>query len=187
MRALALIALFTQNNSPYDDEPGNGCLTTPHELHKPSVFLPSDEPLAVIKDQIEDEEDYELTVEQAKKYQKMLSSKAGTLGGPILTKRLREQSANNLPKKNKAISECLLRVKFPDRSHIQIAFKPNEDMRTVYNVVSQFLIDENMPFTLNQSHPFKPLAKDDKKLLDDLEFGSKQCCFLKQIQILMAH
>lgn len=103
----------------------------------------------------------------------MLSSKAGTLGGPILTKRLREQSANNLPKKNKAISECLLRVKFPDRSHIQIAFKPNEDMRTVYNVVSQFLIDENMPFTLNQSHPFKPLAKDDKKLLDDLEFGSK--------------
>lgn len=42
----------------------------PHELHKPSVFLPSDEPLAVIKDQIEDEEDYELTVEQAKKYQK---------------------------------------------------------------------------------------------------------------------
>lgn len=145
----------------------------PHEFHKPSVFLPSDEPLAAIRDQIEGEEDYELTVEQAKKYQKMLSLKAGTLGGPILTKRLREQSANNSLKKNKAISECLLRVKFPDRSHIEIAFKPNEDMRTVYNVVSQFLIDEKMPFTLNQSHPFKPLAKDDQTLLDDLEFGSK--------------
>ncbi|AJS97702.1 Ubx4p [Saccharomyces cerevisiae YJM1478] len=166
-------AIHPKQTPPTMTNPETVASLPPHELHKPSVFLPSDEPLAVIKDQIEDEEDYELTVEQAKKYQKMLSSKAGTLGGPILTKRLREQSANNLPKKNKAISECLLRVKFPDRSHIQIAFKPNEDMRTVYNVVSQFLIDENMPFTLNQSHPFKPLAKDDKKLLDDLEFGSK--------------
>ena len=132
-----------------------------------------DRPLATIKDQIEDEEDYELTIEQAKRYQKMLSMKAGTLGGPILTKRLRDQLSNSSSKKNKAISECLLRVKFPDRSHIEIAFKPSEDMRTVYNVVSQFLIDEKMDFTLNQSHPFKPLAKDDQKLLDDLEFGSK--------------
>ncbi|EJS42413.1 ubx4p [Saccharomyces arboricola H-6] len=144
-----------------------------HELHKPSIYLPSNEPLALINDQIEDEEDYELTVEQAKRYQKMLSMKAGTLGGPILTKRLREQSADNLSKKNKAISECLLRIKFPDRSHIEIAFKPNEDMHTVYKVVSQFLIDETMNFTLNQSHPFKPLAKNDQKLLDDLQFGSK--------------
>ncbi|CAI4048140.1 Ubx4p SKDI_13G1980 [Saccharomyces kudriavzevii IFO 1802] len=148
-------------------------VSAPHELHKPSVFVPSNEPLALINDQIGNEEDYELTVEQAKRYQKMLSLKAGTLGGPILTKRLREESARSLSTKNRTISECLLRIKFPDRSHIEIAFKPDEDMHTVYNVVSQFLIDEKMNFTLNQSHPFKPLPKDDRKLVDDLSFGSK--------------
>ena len=142
-----------------------------HELHKPSVFLPSNEPLAV--DQMEEEEDYELTVEQARRYQQMLSMKAGTLGGPILTKRLREQAANGLSKKNKSVTECLLRIKFPDRSHIEIAFKPDEDMHTVYDIVSQSLINEEISFTLNQSHPFKPLAKDNQKLLDDLEFSSK--------------
>lgn len=63
------------------------------------MFLPSDEPLAVIKDQIEDEEDYELTVEQAKKYQKMLSSKAGTLGGPILTKDLESNQPTTCQRK----------------------------------------------------------------------------------------
>ncbi|KOG97408.1 Ubx4p [Saccharomyces eubayanus] len=142
-----------------------------HELHKPSVFLPSNEPLAV--DQMEEEEDYELTVEQARRYQQMLSMKAGTLGGPILTKRLREQAAHGLSKKNKSVTECLLRIKFPDRSHIEIAFKPDEDMHTVYDIVSQSLLDDKINFTLNQSHPFKPLANDDQKLLEDLEFGSK--------------
>lgn len=141
-----------------------------HEMHKISAFVPSETPLlSQINRDLE--EDYELTVDQARRYQQMLTKQIGTLGGPLMSKRMREQKEGEQLKTK--ITECILRIRFADQTHIEVSFRPDEDMQTVYKVVSKSFIDEQLRFNLCQSHPYKVLPPDEKQLVDDLGFGSK--------------
>lgn len=142
-----------------------------HELHKVSAFVPSETPLSYQINHDQDEEDYELTVDQARRYQQLLTKQTGTLGGPLMTKRMREQKEGERLK-NK-ITECVLRIRFADRTHIEVTFGPDEDMQTVYKVVSKSFIDEQLSFVLCQPHPYKILPPDERQLAEDLGFGSK--------------
>lgn len=152
----------------------------PHEFHKPTVYLPSSDKLStdfIIED---DDETYELSVEQARRYQNILSKQTGNLGGPIMTRRMREEKLKAESQNNrKRITECLVRVKFPDRTYLEMAFKPEETMSNVYQLVSENLSYDNLKFHLYQPHPHVLLESDEKTLADDLKFGLKNVILLE--------
>ncbi|SCV02308.1 LANO_0F16644g1_1 [Lachancea nothofagi CBS 11611] len=130
-----------------------------------SAYIPGpNSTLGVSSDQ---EDDFEITVSQFKKYQKMLSKTTGT-NQPLLTKRLREQTA---PKQT--IENCNVRVRFPDRTCIDIDFKPEDTINLVYKAVAKCLSNGSSAFVLSHSHPYQELQDDDSKLVIDLNFGSK--------------
>lgn len=140
-----------------------------HQLHQVSAFVPPQNTLA---SQLREEEVevHELTVEHARKYQQMVLKQTGGLGGPMLPRRLREQkeAANK-----KEIQECVVRIRFPDRNHVEVAFEPEDTMQTVYKVIAGSLVNEALEFTLFQSHPYIALPSDGRKLASDWRFGAK--------------
>lgn len=148
-----------------------------HDLHKVSAFVPPETPLVVqLHNEEQDEHDYDMTVEQARAYQKMLSKQTGNLGGPLLSRRLREErDAAQKP----VVTECVVRVRFPDLNHIEVAFQPDEDMNTIYKVVSESILPEHSDFTLSQPHPYIELSRDSSRLVEDLAFGSKTLLLFK--------
>lgn len=142
-----------------------------HDLHKISAFIPPENSIASqLRDEVEDDDDFEITVDQARAYQKMLSKQTGNLGGPLLSKRLREEKERA---QKPIVSECTIRVRFPDLKHIEVTFHPSEDMRTVYNIISESILSEHLDFTLSQPHPYTVYPRDDSTLVDDLAFGTK--------------
>lgn len=145
--------------------------TKRHELHKVSAFIPPDRSIAKqIQNEEQDAEDYEMTVDHARIYQHMLSKQTGGLGGPLMTKRLRmEKEAAN----KTSLLECVIRVRFPDLTYIEVAFDPSENMKSVYEVVSDSLVDNKLEFTLTQPHPLRACPPDDKRLAHDFGFGTK--------------
>ena len=150
-----------------------------HELYKIAVFLPTNDTQIENLSERKETGEFEMTIAQARKYQNMLSRKAGTLGGPLLTKRLREKyEADVLPKKSEILT-CMIRIRFPDRTNIELAFKPDDTLVTIYKVLSQALINEHHNFALWIAYPHQILEKNSKKLLDDLKFGSKTLLLLE--------
>lgn len=142
-----------------------------HELHKVEAFIPSDTPIAAqIQNEPEYADDYEMTVEQARRYQHMLQKHTGAPGGPLLTKRMRQEREQVA---QAVVTECVVRVRFTDLTHLEVAFEPSESMETVYKIISASLIDPTLSFTLSQPHPFQLLPPDDRKLHEDLGFGTK--------------
>lgn len=140
-----------------------------HQLHQISAFIPPQNTLASQLGE-EEVEAHELTVEHARKYQQMVLKQTGGLGGPMLSRRLREQKE---AAKKKEPEECVIRIRFPDRNHIEVAFEPEDTMQTVYKVIAGSLLNEGLEFTLFQSHPYTALPPDGKKLASDWQFGAK--------------
>lgn len=144
-----------------------------HEIHKVSAYVPSSK--SSTSDIQEDESVFELTISHARKYQEMLSKNAGS--SAMLTRRLREQQEQK-NKRNK-ITRCDVRVRFPDRTNIEISFNPDETISNVYQLVAQSLIDETLTFTLHITHPYQLIEPSDKQLDKDLGFGSKTLLVLE--------
>ncbi|EDO15723.1 hypothetical protein Kpol_1073p9 [Vanderwaltozyma polyspora DSM 70294] len=143
------------------------------EVHKVSVYVPSNVSHISELANRDEEDELKVTIDHAKIYQHIVSRKAGTLGGPLLTKRLREQyERQGLPQKTKIV-DCVIRVRFPDRTHIEVAFKPDDTMATVYSIVKGSLINEETEFILRLSHPYKLLENNDDKLTETLGFVAK--------------
>ncbi|CEP62170.1 Ubx4p LALA0_S04e09428g [Lachancea lanzarotensis] len=137
-----------------------------------AAYIPdSDVSLASYKDQ--EEQDFEVTVNHFKRYQKMLSKSTGS-DQPLLTKRLREKESAS-----KKIDNCNVRVRFPDRTCVDINFKPDDTIRLVYEAVTRCLDDRTIPFALFHSHPHKEIQNGDLKLVENLKFGSKTLLVLE--------
>lgn len=145
-------------------------------LHNPEVYVSSEHTIAsqILKHDSDDDSNYELTVEQARRYQRLLSDRAGNGGGPLLTQRLRDkQVAQKTLKLNQKIQQCIIRVRFPDRTYVEIAFQPQDHISLVYDTLCELLLDPNSNFKLALSHPHITLARTQKTLMEDLGFGSK--------------
>lgn len=153
-----------------EDLKGTETLAKKHVLHEVSAYIPTDTSIAKQIQKDENADDYEMTVDQARRYQHMLLKQTGGLGGPLMTKRLRQEKEESA---KTVVKECVVRIRFPDLTHIEVAFEPAESMKTIYKVVSESLIDDSMNFTLNQPHPFEVYQPDDRKLVDELGFGTK--------------
>ncbi|CAD1785319.1 similar to Saccharomyces cerevisiae YMR067C UBX4 UBX (ubiquitin regulatory X) domain- containing protein that interacts with Cdc48p [Maudiozyma barnettii] len=141
--------------------------------HQPIAYVPSTTPIADQVSQAEAEDDFEMTIEQARRYQQILKKKTGNLGGPLMTKRMREE----MEQKNKShivVSECLVRIKFPDLTYLEIRFLPTDSTHVIYEQVAQSLIDEQQQFKLYYPHPQKHVENSlEKELVKDMQFGLK--------------
>lgn len=148
-----------------------------HDLHKVSAFVPPESSIAFkVHNEIGNDDDYEMTVDEARAYQRMLSKQRGNLGGPLLSKRLRQEREEfHKP----AVTECVVRIRFPDLNHIEVTFRPDENMNTVYEIISESVLPEHSEFTLSQPHPYITYPRDERKLVDDLAFGSKTLLLFK--------
>ncbi|CAL9730629.1 UBX domain-containing protein 4 [Monosporozyma unispora] len=175
----SLVTLKETSSATIDIKPAVE-INPPHEFHKPTVYLPSSDKLSISNTTEQDDDTYELSVEQARRYQNILSKQTGNLGGPIMTRRMREEKLKAENKTHrKRITECLVRVKFPDRSYLEIAFKPEETISIVYQQVSENLAYDDLEFKLFQPHPHLLLDCDEKTLADDLNFGLKNVILLE--------
>lgn len=143
------------------------------QLHQPVAYIPSETPIVDQIMGLETETDFEMTVEQARRYQHILARQTGNLGGPLMTKRLREE----LDKKNRPkiiVKKCLIRVKFPDLTYLEISFSPTDTMAIVYDQIRDSLINRDQAFNLYQTHPHQYLnPSNDEELVKDLKFVSK--------------
>lgn len=143
-----------------------------HQLHQVSAYIPSEKTIASQLNIQEENDDPELTVAHARRYQQMVLRQTGGLGGPMVPRRIKEQQEAAAARR-KLVEECLVRVRFPDRTHIEVAFKNDDTMSTIYQIISSSLLNEQLQFKLYQSHPHVELPPSDQKLVEDLEFGSK--------------
>ncbi|KAH3660390.1 hypothetical protein OGAPHI_006976 [Ogataea philodendri] len=137
------------------------------------VFVPSNEQPT---DQPEDESVYEMSVDQARFYQSMLAKQAHP-STQMMTRKQREQ----LVPEKKPITECILRIKFPDYTQVQLVLQPDQTLGDLYNLlVSQVVVlakdqhDQPQPvFELHSAYPTQPLLKTaqdlDKQLVADCQ------------------
>lgn len=138
-----------------------------------------------------DDANYEISVQQARAYQKILSKRAADQ--PMLTKALREKfEAEERAKKEeikKSIytGECSIRIKFPDNKVIQITMDNRKTLRDLSEVIinqvlkpgaipSKYDTEKEIFFQLYIALPYnKIIGKEvdlDKKI-DDCEFGNR--------------
>ncbi|CUS24879.1 LAQU0S21e00518g1_1 [Lachancea quebecensis] len=142
-------------------------IDTKPQLHEVLAYIPEEAPSTATKQNLVDE-DYEVSIRQLKSYQKTISRSAGS--NALLTKRLREEQENA---KKHIIEQCNIRVRFPDRTCIDINFSPDETMHLVYEAIKRCLTDRSLTFELCYSHPHKKIEDNEAKLVADLGFGSK--------------
>ncbi|QPG74844.1 hypothetical protein FOA43_002180 [Brettanomyces nanus] len=101
-----------------------------------------------------DDSVYDMTVEQARKYQALLSRRA--TGGPMMTRALREKLKSE---RNVEVLECLIRIRFPDHTTVQIELKATQSLRDLYDVLISTILDLS-------SEEISLLASDDPIFFD---------------------
>lgn len=119
-----------------------------------------------------DETNYEMTLDQARKYQKMLSARAGDQ--PMLTKRLRQLQEKPKP----SFETYTIRVKFPDQSNLQMSVNPDSTVQDFVSVLTSNYLDNihdfhlyfPRPYTLlntqeNSAKPIKQVFVEQRQLL----------------------
>lgn len=143
-----------------------------HLLHQVSAYIPPEKTIASQLNSQQEDTDPELTVAHARRYQQMVLRQTGGLGGPMVPRRLKEQQ-QEAAIKERFVQKCIVRIRFPDRTHIEVTFKNDDTMSTIYQIVSTSLVNEQQTFKLFQSHPHIELPPSDQKLTEDLQFGSK--------------
>ena len=152
----------------------------PAPQHEPVAYIPSEVPISTQITSIESEDDFEMTVEQARRYQNILSAKTGGLGGPLMTKRMREEMEEKR-RHNVVVRECLVRVKFPDRTYLEIRFAPTDTSDVVYSQVRGSLVNDNATFKLYAPHPHAYVEpSSERELVRDLAFSTKTVLLYEQ-------
>ncbi|KAG0681696.1 hypothetical protein C6P40_002731 [Pichia californica] len=138
-----------------------------------------------------DDSSYEMSVEQARVYQKILSQRAADQ--PMLTRALREKIEAEERQRKEQIKksiykgECLIRIKFPDNKVIQIKIDNRKSLKDLGDVLidevlkpdiipSQYIKGGELFFELYIALPYKKILGkgiDLEKKIDDCEFGNR--------------
>lgn len=141
--------------------------------HQPVAYIPSGTPISDQVMEISKEDDFEMTVEQARRYQEILKKQTGNLGGPLMTKRMRDEMEQK-NKHNVIVTDCLVRIKFPDLTYLEIRFAPTDSSETIYQEVTKSLVQPDKAFKLFYPHPQKYIERSiGQELVKDLAFSSK--------------
>ncbi|ESX01218.1 hypothetical protein KL918_002859 [Ogataea parapolymorpha] len=132
------------------------------------------------EDEHVDESVYDMSIEQARLYQSLLAKRAHP-NKQMMSKRQREQLAPEKP----AVEECVIRVKFPDYTQVQLVLQPDHTLGDLYNVLSTKIVhmtqaqrEKPRPaFQLHTAYPGQAIltSTDDfeKELVKDCQFAHR--------------
>ncbi|KAG7853262.1 hypothetical protein KL941_000312 [Ogataea angusta] len=132
------------------------------------------------EDEHVDESVYDMSIEQARLYQSLLAKRAHP-NKQMMSKRQREQLAPEKP----AVEECVIRVKFPDYTQVQLVMQPDHTLGDLYNVLSTKIVhmtqaqrEKPRPaFQLHTAYPGHAIltSTDDfeKELVRDCQFAHR--------------
>lgn len=103
-----------------------------------------------------DEPSYEVTVDDAKLYQSILSKRAET--AHLHPKRQEFLNNNKKIQRQQQLTACKIRIKFPDSNTVQLTMDPNQPLLELFNVVANEILldslDAKTPwFELYIAHP----------------------------------
>ena len=138
-----------------------------------------------------DESSYEMSIEQARIYQRLLSKQAADQ--PMLTKALREKLEEEEKERREQVKqsnytgECIIRIKFPDNKVVQVKIDNRKTLQDLAEVlVEKVLKPEIVPrgyssggdlfFELYVAHPYSKILGQNTELaktIDDCEFGNR--------------
>ncbi|GME68146.1 unnamed protein product [[Candida] boidinii] len=160
------------------------------------VFKPTDHPVNTGANEY-DEDNYNMTVDQAKLYQSILSKRAsgGSLSTSLMTKAQRERENNKLKSNSvKKFDNIIIRIRFPDRSTLQLNLLSNSTLGDLYNLLIDKILElsksqklkltttntttsKDLIFKLLNSYPHTEILSttDDLslKLADDCKFNHR--------------
>ncbi|KAG7883759.1 hypothetical protein KL938_002344 [Ogataea parapolymorpha] len=132
------------------------------------------------EDEHVDESVYDMSIEQARLYQSLLAKRAHP-NKQMMSKRQREQLAPEKP----AVEECVIRIKFPDYTQVQLVLQPDHTLGDLYNVLSTKIVhmtqaqrEKPRPaFQLHTAYPGHAIltSTDDfeKELVRDCQFAHR--------------
>ncbi|KAG7895577.1 hypothetical protein KL936_000285 [Ogataea polymorpha] len=141
------------------------------------VYVPNSEHN---EDENVDESVYDMSIEQARLYQSLLAKRAHP-NRQMMSKRQREQLAPEKP----AVKECVIRIKFPDYTQVQLVLQPDDTLGDLYNVLSTKVVhmtqaqrEKPRPaFQLYTAYPGQAIltsAEDfGKELVKDCQFAHR--------------
>lgn len=138
-----------------------------------------------------DDSSYEMSIEQARIYQRLLSKQAADQ--PMLTKALREKleeeerQRKEQVKQSNYTGESIIRIKFPDNKVVQVKIDNRKTLKDLAEVlVEKVLKPEIVPrkyksgddlfFELYVAHPYSKILGQNTELaktIDDCEFGNR--------------
>ncbi|KAG7799724.1 hypothetical protein KL929_000640 [Ogataea haglerorum] len=155
-----------------EEEPSLVSDSNPIQVYVPKTEHSEDEHV--------DESVYDMSIEQARLYQSLLAKRAHP-NKQMMSKRQREQLAPEKP----AVEECIIRIKFPDYTQVQLVMQPDHTLGDLYNVLSSKIVhmtqaqrEKPRPvFQLHTAYPGHPIltSADDfeKELVKDCQFAHR--------------
>ncbi|OWB77154.1 hypothetical protein B5S32_g1315 [[Candida] boidinii] len=161
------------------------------------VFKAADHPVNTSANDY-DEDNYNMTVDQARLYQSILSKRAsgGSHSTTLMTKAQRERENNKLKSNTtKKFDNLIIRIRFPDRSTLQLNLLSNSTLGDLYNLLIDKILNlsksqklkltttntattsNELIFKLLNSYPHTEIlsTKNDLslKLIDDCKFNHR--------------
>ncbi|VEU22464.1 DEKNAAC103664 [Brettanomyces naardenensis] len=82
-----------------------------------------------------DDSVYDMTVEQARAYQALLSKRA--TNGPMMTRAQREKLNSS---RSPVVTECIIRVRFPDLTTVQLILSASDTLKELYSTLVEQVI-----------------------------------------------
>ncbi|AOA62672.1 UBX domain-containing protein 4 [Komagataella phaffii CBS 7435] len=147
--------------------------STKAHIFQAQAFKPSSNRIHSSQD---DDEVYELSVDQALKYQAILSKQAHA--SPMM-RRLAEEKKKNAKK----IDNCHIRIRFPDHSNLELTIDASITLKQLCSILTTDFLSLNEEeknaqnaFNLYIPHPHQILnttANMNKRLDSDLKFGPR--------------
>lgn len=117
-----------------------------------------------------DDATYRVSVNHSQAYQAQILKTAKIGDGPLLTKQLRQ---NLEDEKLKKIQDIQIRIRFPDLTHLQASFKPNETIGHVLGLIESAIAYPNLPFKIFSSPPKTYYTDPSLVLVRQCKFGAR--------------
>lgn len=138
------------------------------------VYLPTQNTRTIPDDaSVED-----MTSSQFRLYRAQLNSMSGSdkKDAPLTTAAMREQQRNA---NKRQITECVIRVRLPDQTHVEGKFHASETIADVYDFVKSTLRNPDIPFLLFMYPPRTVLGDPTQRLVDDCNLGARVLVYLE--------
>lgn len=137
------------------------------------VYLPS-QTQRVFKD--DDDSTFAVSLSHAQKLQDQIQRSSKSSDGPLLTKQLRQKMEDE---KTENIKTIQIRIRLPDQTHLEAAFKSTETVGDVIQFVNSSLSQPDLPFRLFTNPPKHFYTEPSAMLVKTCKFSPRTLLFFE--------